>query len=44
MKPENMTPEQRGMAFEEYIDVSSFAVWVSFIANCMPRDCTSSPI
>ena len=26
MKPENMTPEQRGMAFEEYIDVSSFAV------------------
>lgn len=26
MKPENMTPEQRGMAFEEYIDVSSRSV------------------
>lgn len=33
MKPENMSPEQRGMAFEEYIDVSSRSV--PFIANCM---------
>ena len=35
MKPENMTPEQRGMAFEEYIDVSSLAVCHGSLTVCL---------